>query len=242
VSRNDEHGAPTGGGVKAVILAAGKGSRFGELSQRTPKCLFQVAGKPILSHVLEALPGEISEIIVVIAHLGDEIKRVMGNEHRGCPIRYCLMAPLTGTAGALWSAREFLPDRFLAVNGDDIIGADDIRHLVAHEYAWGYSERPSPKGGYWDMTLDRDGFISGYIQARPSNKARAACRLSTGSYALTPAIFEHELVRMKNGEYGLPHTLVRLTNRIKFKGVRIDRWIPVNTPEELDIANRALEA
>ena len=226
--------------MKAVLLAAGRGKRFGEVTQTTPKCLLPVAGRPILLHLLENLPAQVSEIIVVLGHLGDQIQRSLGDAYRGRGIRYCLMAPLTGTAGALWSARPYLTGRFLVLNGDDIIGAPDLLRLISYPWAWGIQERPCPRGAYWSMKVDTNGDIAGYVPGAPGREGVVAC-LSTGSFVLGTEIFDLEPVQMKNGEYGLPHTLVQLLGRFHFKAVPIRQWLPVNTPAELQLAQRAFD-
>ena len=74
--------------MKAVILAAGEGVRMRPLTLRTPKPLLQVAGRPLLEHIIYALPKDINELIVVIGYLGDQIKNFLGNEYHGLKIQY----------------------------------------------------------------------------------------------------------------------------------------------------------
>src|SRR3989344_7566576 len=93
--------------MKAVILAAGKGTRFGEITKKIPKSLIPVAGKPIIEYTLEALPSSIKEVYLVVGHLGDMIKNHVGKEYKGIKINYIEIKKLTGTATALWKARKY---------------------------------------------------------------------------------------------------------------------------------------
>ena len=63
--------------MKAVVLAAGRGQRLMPLTEKIPKPLVNVCGKPLLEHVLVYLSSVINEkdIIVVVGHRGNEIKR-----------------------------------------------------------------------------------------------------------------------------------------------------------------------
>ena len=60
--------------MQAIILAAGKGTRMRPLTYDMPKAMLPVKGKPVLEYTISFLPEEIDEIIIVINHLGDQIK------------------------------------------------------------------------------------------------------------------------------------------------------------------------
>ena len=60
--------------MDAIILTAGKGTRLHPLTKNLPKPLFPVAGKPLLNHILDSFPKEITRAIIVIGHQGEQIK------------------------------------------------------------------------------------------------------------------------------------------------------------------------
>ena len=62
-----------------VILAAGKGTRMGDLAKETPKPMLRVLGKTLLEHKLEMLPESITDVIIVVGYLKDKITEVIGN-------------------------------------------------------------------------------------------------------------------------------------------------------------------
>ncbi|MEP6871732.1 MAG: sugar phosphate nucleotidyltransferase, partial [Anaerolineaceae bacterium] len=96
--------------TKAVLLAAGRGSRLGVLTETQPKPLLVVAGRPIIVHILDGLRrAGIEEITVITGYLGDVLERELGNgEASSLSLRYVLQEKLDGTARAVALARDWL--------------------------------------------------------------------------------------------------------------------------------------
>jgi len=67
--------------MQCVIICAGKGTRMRPLTEHTPKPLLEVCGKPILQHVVEALPEEIDELVLVVGYLQEQIRSYCGDEY-----------------------------------------------------------------------------------------------------------------------------------------------------------------
>src|SRR4051812_22989783 len=102
--------------MKAVILAAGKGTRMGELTNECPKPMLKVWGKPILEHIIEGLRANgISEIFVVTGFRAEVIEAQLGNGGRlGVEIKYGRQLVQDGTGKAPELARSFVgTDPFL---------------------------------------------------------------------------------------------------------------------------------
>ncbi|MEK7106611.1 MAG: nucleotidyltransferase family protein, partial [Patescibacteria group bacterium] len=134
--------------MQAVILAAGRGTRMGHLTKTLPKPLLEVSGKTLLEHKFDALPERIDEIILVIGYLGDMIKKRFGDSYEGKKITYVEQGPAHGTAGALWSAREFLRDKFIVMMGDDLYGKKDVeRACRSNTWLMFAMELPQLHGG-----------------------------------------------------------------------------------------------
>ncbi len=105
-----------------MLLAAGLGERLRPLTDKTPKPLIQVAGKPLIEHHLNRLKSAgFEEIIINLSHLGHMIKEQLGNGQKfGLQIEYSLEGnePLE-TAGGIIHALPLLGDQpFLVINGD----------------------------------------------------------------------------------------------------------------------------
>src|SRR3990167_6884313 len=117
--------------MRVLILAAGKGTRFGEITQKTPKTLIKVAGKPIIEYTLESLPPQTKEIILAIGHLGSQIKNYVGHNYKGNPVRYARVQELTGTATSVFKVKRFLKNgKFLVLYADDIYSKKELTKLA----------------------------------------------------------------------------------------------------------------
>ena len=113
--------------MKAVILAAGKGSRLKPLTDSLPKVMVPVCGKPVLEHHIENLArAGITEIFVNLHHLPDVITKHFGDGSRwGVHIAYSYEPDILGTAGAVSKLKCHLSaDPFLVVYGDNFLEID----------------------------------------------------------------------------------------------------------------------
>ena len=117
---------------KAVILAAGKGSRLMPLTAETPKCLVRVQGKPILLREIQGLHRlGVEEILVLTGYRSERIESLLGPSFQGITLRY-LFNPFYETANnasTLRLAEEFLKGGGLIVEGDVVWGENFQRAL-----------------------------------------------------------------------------------------------------------------
>jgi MurNAc alpha-1-phosphate uridylyltransferase len=107
--------------MRAMILAAGRGERMRPLTDRVPKCLLQVGGKPLIEWHLEKLAAAgFTEVVINHAWLGKQIEAQLGNGVRfGLRIRYSAEEEALETAGGIAKALPLLGEAaFLVVNGD----------------------------------------------------------------------------------------------------------------------------
>jgi mannose-1-phosphate guanylyltransferase len=110
--------------MQAVILAGGLGTRLKPLTERIPKVMTQVMGKPFLLHLLELLKRDgIHDIVLCVGYRGGQIRDFFGNgEDLGISIKYSEeKGELLGTGGALKQAQRLLGEHFFVVNGDTYI-------------------------------------------------------------------------------------------------------------------------
>lgn len=105
---------------KAVILAAGLGTRLGDLTKDVPKVMVPIAGKPMLEHHVEWLRGfGVEEFFFNLYYLPGVIRDYFGDGSRwDVSIRYSQEKELLGTAGSLHGFRDFLDSTFLVQYGD----------------------------------------------------------------------------------------------------------------------------
>jgi len=108
--------------MKAMILAAGRGERMRPLTDRTPKPLLPVAGRPLIVHQIERLArAGIREIVVNLSYLGEQIETALGDGRRyGVALHYSDQGPTPlGTGGGVYQALPLLGRApFLVTNAD----------------------------------------------------------------------------------------------------------------------------
>jgi NDP-sugar pyrophosphorylase family protein len=122
--------------LPVVILAGGLATRLRPITEKIPKALVEVAGRPFLAHQLALLRSHrVTEVILCVGYLGEMIQEIFGDgsEH-GIRIRYSYDGPaLLGTGGAIRKALPLLPQSFFVLYGDSYLPID--YQGVAQAYA-----------------------------------------------------------------------------------------------------------
>ena len=186
--------------MKAVIVAGGKGTRMGALSQTTPKALLKVAGKPLLEYQLRLLKSYgFKQILILTSHLGEKIKEYCGNGSRfGLSIRCLEENEALGTAGAVKAAEKYLTSDFLVVYGDEMMNVNFARMLAFHRQQ--KNKHPSlagtlavhPNNHPFDSNLvevGEDSLIQAFLTKPHPPDLFFRNLASTPIYVLTPKIF-----------------------------------------------------
>ncbi len=181
--------------MKAVILAAGRGGRMGQLADNTPKPLLKVNGKPIIDYVLESFPSEIDEVIIAVKYLAEQIKAHIGKKNRGMNIRY-VPGSKKGTAYSFMAAKKYLDnERFLFVQGDEVPDPVDIKNCLSKNLSILVfrSKTPEVSGIAY---LRKDGTIEKIIE-KPKNPtsnlaADGVMVLNTDIFGYTPSVIKGE--------------------------------------------------
>ena len=222
--------------MQTIILAAGRGTRLNYLTENCPKPLIKISGKPILEHTLSSLPPEIDEVVMVIGYLGEKIRKMFGNQFQGRNIKYVPLAHLLGTAYAVWQTRPLLrEEKFLVLNGDDLYDRKELSKLIEHSLAFGLSKETPPSPKYISIDLDQNDNIIGFHRPAEGEKK---ILMATGAYVIDHRIFEYETVKIGNGEYGLPQTILEMAKKIPVKGILMKKWISITYPEDIKKAEK----
>ena len=122
--------------MQAVIMAGGKGTRLAALTKdEIPKPMVEVAGKPLLLWQVERLKDHgITDILMVIGHLGEKIQEYFGDGERfGVRIRYFVEETPLGTAGSFYYLKDMVEETFFMMSGDLFFDIDFGRMLAFHE-------------------------------------------------------------------------------------------------------------
>jgi NDP-sugar pyrophosphorylase family protein len=219
--------------MKAVILAAGKGTRLGALTEYVPKPMISIGGVPLLERIMQALPNVIDEIIIVVGYRSEVIQNYFGDEYEGRRIVYVDGSDLTGTAGALFNTKDLLgDDRFLVLNGDDFFSKEDLLNLIAFPRAWGVFEGVPNHNTYFHVEVDPEGMIRGFRRPSPEELTHGM-RISTGAFVLDPSIFEQAPVPLKAREFSLPHTVLAHAAEMPMVAVPMPSWRTITYSEDV---------
>lgn len=219
--------------MQIIILAAGKGTRMGDLTQITPKPLLLYKGITLLEHKFKVLPSNTTEVIIVIGYLGSKIKEYFGDTYQNIPIRYIEQTEMNGTAGALWLCKDSITQPFMVLMSDDIYAKEDLEILSqTPQDDWAilaYPDVPGVKAGkivkneYGDLVEIYEDFEG----TSPYNL------IYTGVCVLTPEVFTKPMFKLSNGEYGLPQSFTQFAQQKNIKVFETSNWVRITAPSDL---------
>lgn len=226
--------------MQAVILAAGRGSRMGKLTDDRPKPMLEVAGKTLLERKFDALPVDIDEIIIVTGYLGNVIREHYGDSYGTRKITYVTQEnPVGGTADALWKAKDLLKGKFFVLNGDDLYSTADLEALRTYDWAILVQRVPDTAGGA-KVIIDAEHHVVDIIESSYHSGGEGA--VNTASYVLDTRIFEYPQVPKGVGssELGLPQTVLAASkaSAIPLGVVEATGWVQLKNPEALAQAEK----
>ncbi|MEP6709392.1 MAG: sugar phosphate nucleotidyltransferase [Verrucomicrobiota bacterium] len=233
--------------AKAVILAAGRGTRMRELTNELPKPMIAVRGKPILLHIVEGLhEAGVSEFLIVVGYRADVVQNFFGDGSRfGVGINYETQIVQDGTGKVVELARAFVgSDAFILSYGDILIDPVNYRRLVrldAETEATVSVKRDEDvsKGGAVFVNAD---FELIDLREKPKPGEPTSPWYNAGVYAFRPNIFEYiaRLQRSPRGEFELTDAigdLARSGKKVRALELTGD-WADVRDPEILADLNR----
>lgn len=221
--------------MKAMILAAGRGTRMGELTRTTPKPLIKLNSKPLIEHHIEKLVAAgIKELVINHAYLGEQIEQALGDGERfGAHIQYSpepADAALE-TGGGIYNALPLLGNEpFLVINGDVWTDADyhnfKLNEFKGLGHLW-LVENPehNPTGDFYL----KDGILS-LKDGQPMT--------FSGISVLSPALFANS----KTEAFKLGPLLKQAIAKQQLSASCLAaHWIDVGTPERLEQAQALLQ-
>ncbi len=197
--------------MKAVIPAAGVGTRLRPHTLTKPKALLPVAGKPILAHIVDDLAAAgIDGFVLIVGYKGDAVRAWFARERPDLDITFVVQEKRLGLGHAIWTAREALGDEpFFCILGDTILKADYAALLGADTNLIGVREVADPRRfGVVEMDGDRVRRFVEKPDVPPSNLAIVGAYLFRDAPALWAALDRvvGEDIRTR-GEYQLTDAL-----------------------------------
>ncbi|MBI2845780.1 MAG: NTP transferase domain-containing protein [Chloroflexi bacterium] len=230
--------------MKIVILLAGLGTRLRPHTLTKPKPLVNVAGKPILGHILDQLQGIPSEeYIFVVGYLGEQIEEYV-KSHYQIPARFVFQEEPKGQAHAINLAGEHLTGPFLSIFGDTIFEADltPIQNFAEDGLIF-VKEIDDPRR--YGIAIIREGWVKGFVEKPEKPESNLAL---VGLYYIrnTPLFLEcvQEVIRRDmqfQGEYYLAHALQLMADKgARLKATTTAVWEDCGSLETLLATQRYL--
>ncbi len=230
--------------MKALVLAAGLGTRLRPLTLTTPKPLVDVCGRPMIAYALDLVRSVgIVDVAINLHHLGDHLRAALGNgDAYGLRLHYFEEDPILDTGGGIANARPFLDsDRFVVLNSDTITDVDLAAMIERHESRRATATmmlRPDPETErYGAIEIDETQRIRRFLgRPAPDLDAEAADRLEAlmfgGVHIFEPRVFDY----MESGVFSItretyPRMLAAREPLIAY--VHRGFWRVLDTPEGL---------
>ena len=152
--------------MKIVIPLAGFGKRLRPHTFTKPKPLINVAGKPVLGHVLDMFTRleQVDEIIFITGHLGEQIEEYVTREYAHVKARYIEQKEMNGQSTALYLAKDYLTGPMLMVFVDTIVETDlsALKNETADAVAWVKAVADPRRFGVAEV--GPDGFVTRLIE------------------------------------------------------------------------------
>ena len=232
---------------KAVVLAAGRGTRMRELTADLPKPMIEVRGKPVLRHIVEGLrDAGIRAILLIVGYRADTVRNFCGDGSRyNIAIQYATQTVQDGTGRVLNLARDFVKDTpFILSYGDILVDPANYRRIVdlpdeIEAIITVTRGEDVSKGGAVFLN-DRMELIDLREKAQPGEVETSW--YNAGLYAFRPSIFEFtaKLRPSPRGEYELTDAIRALAHsEKKVRALELTgEWADVRDPEILARLNR----
>lgn len=229
----------------AVIPVAGIGSRLRPHTYFLPKVLLNVAGKPILQHILDSLVSVgLEKFIIVTGHLGDDIEKFVRNRYK-FNVNFVSQTEPLGLGHAIWCASEYFENEpLLVVLGDTIFDTDLTQVFNFEVSALGVRKVANPER-FGVVITDANGYILNLVEKPEvfvSDLAIVGIYYIKNSNLLKECLDEllNKQIKTK-GEFQLTDALqLMLDKGEKFKTFSVDGWYDCGKPETLLETNRYL--
>jgi len=234
---------------KAVLLAAGRGTRMRDLTEALPKPMLEVRGKPVLQHIVEGLRDNgLTSLLIVVGWRADVVKQFFGDGSKlGVKIDYETQTVQDGTGRVVALAQNFVgADPFLLSYGDILIAAENyrrIRDALAGAEAV-ISVKRSDDVSQGGAVFLNDKFELTDLREKPRPGEPTSPWYNAGVYAFQRSIFDYiaKLEPSPRGEYELTDAIRNLAlGGKKVQAIEIaGDWADVRDPEILAQLNAKL--
>ena len=232
--------------MKAMILAAGKGTRVQPITHIIPKPMIPILQKPVMEFLLELLKEHgFKEIMVNVSHLAEEIENYFRDgQGFGVEIAYSfegriedgeLIGDALGSAGGLKKIQDFqnfFDETFVVLCGDALVDLDLTEAVKRHKQRGAIASLITKKvnmeqvSSYGVVVTDEEGRVKAF-QEKPSIEDALSDSINTGIYLFEPEIFEH-IPSGKKFDIGADLFPKLVDNNLPFYALPMDfEWVDI---------------
>ncbi|MCL4399938.1 nucleotidyltransferase family protein [Patescibacteria group bacterium] len=218
--------------MKAILLTGGEGLRMRPLTENKPKPLIEINGWPLISHIAEKMPDKVTEFVIIVGYLGEQVRDYCGREFFGRPVTYTEQKEMKGTFHALETCRDLLKrdETFMVFYGDDLIDKKTAKELSNENLAVAVSLSEHPER-FGVVEKNADNTVKRIVE-KP-DKFISDLVLSNG-LTLNGKIFDYKPEPKNGGQYYISEAISKMVlDGYKFKIIEASFWIPLATPEDL---------
>lgn len=240
--------------VSAIILAAGSGTRLnsGQPSEK-PKVLYEIVGRPMVAYTIDLLKSlGISEIVMVVGYKADLVTEIFKDQ-----VGFALQEPRLGTAHAAKIGADKISQEathLLIIQGDDsaFYKKETIAKFInqAKNYKIGFTtvRLPDP-GGFGRVVRDNNGQVTAIVEKESTTfEQKKINEVNAATYLVDRIWFNENYPKLKPSQVGKGELIMpdfietAFDQKEKVLGFEVPKseWIGINTPEELERANKVM--
>ena len=232
--------------MKAVIPVAGAGTKLRPLTYTQPKALIPIAGKTILSHIVDQLSeAGITEFIFIVGYLGEKIQDYVKQTYPNLTTHFVYQNERQGTGHAVELTKKLIGDEPIFVALGDTICEFDVKEIIdSPDSMIGIRKVDDPRD-FGVATIDENGFIEHLVEKPAIPKSNMAL---VGLYKIneTAVLFEClQQLFVENittrGEYNLTDALACMIQKgTRFRSFKVANWFDCGKKESILETNATL--
>ncbi len=228
--------------MKAVILAAGKGTRMGPLTENRPKVMLPIANRPILEHIIVAMKAAgIREFLIVVGYLKEKIiGHFKDGSALGVRIEYIEQQAQRGTADAIGVAGNSIHERFLVTNGDVLAGISDIKKIISKRGDAVLAARKVVSPQEYGILFVKGKKVEKLVEKPKESTSDLA---NAGIYVFEPSIFDAigKTAPSPRGEYEITDSIqAMIDSGKKVSYSPLEKWHDIGFPWHVLEANEIM--
>jgi len=226
--------------MKAVIMAAGKGTRMLPLTKTVPKVLIEINGKPFLHYVIENLKkAGFNEFGIIAGYLKEKIEDFAKQNNLNAEI--IEQKEQLGTGHAVMQARDFCKDEsFIVLGGDNLFSVEDLKSINnKDEFSYIIGKKVEDPSRYGVLIVKGNKLVK--IVEKP--KEFVGDLINIGLYKFTPEIWQalDQIELSPRAEYELTDAINILAEKGKVKAMKLKNyWIDLGSKEDIPNVSKAI--